>query len=386
MLLIACIAPLATAAQITLLHEFGGQDGAYPHQGLRFDGTSLYGVTLNGGTGIYGTVYTIRPDGTAFNVLHNFNGSNGWEPRGLALAGSQLIGTTRLGGSGGRGNVFAINTNGTGFAQLHTFAGGVGTPGPWAPPTVSAGRVYGSTVAGDAPSPDGTVFAMDTSGANYATLHQFQGPGVGDGRGPAAELTLIGSRLYGTTGKGGTGGAGTFFGVNTDGTGYQVLHSFAAGDRANPQSKLVSDGTRLYGTTIGDPGFGTVYSIMPDGSGYQVLHTFASIDGSDPIGDLFLSGGTLYGTAWQGGDHSGGCVFSISTTGLDFGVLHSFQGGPNDGLQPEGGVIVIGNQLYGTTIGGGDFGSGTVYTFTIPAPSSGVVFAGVFICALRRRR
>ena len=41
--------------------------------------------------------------------------------RGLILSGNTLYGTAYYGGSAGNGTVFALNTNGTGFTTLHTF-------------------------------------------------------------------------------------------------------------------------------------------------------------------------------------------------------------------------------------------------------------------------
>ena len=40
---------------------------------------------------------------------------------GLILSGNTLYGTTTGGGSSGNGTVFAINTDGTGFTTLHSF-------------------------------------------------------------------------------------------------------------------------------------------------------------------------------------------------------------------------------------------------------------------------
>jgi uncharacterized repeat protein (TIGR03803 family) len=49
-------------------------------------------------------------------------------------------------------------------------------------------------------------------------------------------------------------------------------------------------------------------------------------DGFSPLGGLLLAGGTLYGTARDGGSNGFGTVFSISTNGGSFNVLHTFSG------------------------------------------------------------
>src|SRR5215813_14275404 len=45
-----------------------------------------------------------------------------------------------------------------------------------------------------------------------------------------SSLILAGNTLYGTAGGGGTWGSGALFAVNTDGTGFTNLHSFALRD------------------------------------------------------------------------------------------------------------------------------------------------------------
>jgi len=93
------------------------------------DGT-LYGVTTDGGAGASGVVFRILTNGTAFTVIKSFplveaaKGTNtdGATPHaGLVLSGSTLYGTTMNGGSGGSGTVFSLSTNGNNFTVLKSF-------------------------------------------------------------------------------------------------------------------------------------------------------------------------------------------------------------------------------------------------------------------------
>jgi uncharacterized repeat protein (TIGR03803 family) len=124
------------------------------------------------------------------------------------------------------------------------------------------------------------------------------------------------------------------FAVNSDGTGYAILHSFTAhdasdinSDGAYPNGGLIISGNTLYGTATqgGTSGYGTVFAINTDSTGFTNLHSFAYYDGSDPVAGLTLFGHTLYGTAAYGGSAGNGTVFAINTDAKGFVVLHSFQ-------------------------------------------------------------
>jgi uncharacterized repeat protein (TIGR03803 family) len=67
------------SGQIGILHSFtgGASDGANPYGSLVLLGSSLYGMTPNGGAPDLGTVFKIHTDGTGFALLHVFTGGAG---------------------------------------------------------------------------------------------------------------------------------------------------------------------------------------------------------------------------------------------------------------------------------------------------------------------
>ena len=75
-----------------------------------------------------------------------------------------------------------------------------------------------------------------------------------------------------------------------------------------------------------------------------------------PYGGLVLSGNNLYGTAEDGGIDRNGSVFAITTNsvnGSGFRLVYTLTGGTADGGFPTAGLVVSGGVLYGTaTIGG----------------------------------
>jgi uncharacterized repeat protein (TIGR03803 family) len=133
-----------------------------------------------------------------------------------------------------------------------------------------------------------------------------------------------------------------------DGTGFQVLHQFAAVtsttdsglsvtiDGAYPVGRLLQGADGLfYGTTSlgGANGRGTVFRLGFDGSGFQVIHTFSPTtletatglskneEGAIPIAGLtdgqdgFSAVTTVGGSAWT--------IFATSPDGVTFNVLQN---------------------------------------------------------------
>ena len=289
-------------ADFTTLHHFTERsgpsytniDGANIEANLMLLGNTLYGAARGGGGSGSGAVFAINADGTGFTNLYSFTefsypsitNSEGFSPSGLILSAGILYGTARLGGISGSGTVFAVNTNGMGITNLHSFSA-------WS----------------------------NSSSTNS------------DGAFPQTGLILADETLFGTTYRGGNFGSGTIFAVKTNGTGFTNLHSFGAvsdssypmslrtnSDGALPGPALILSGNMLYGTasTGGSAGAGTIFGINTDGTGFTNLYSFTggTNGGAAPFGDLTRSGNTLYGTTYYSGNLGSGSgvgiVFSFS--------------------------------------------------------------------------
>ena len=98
---------------------------------------------------------------------------------------------------------------------------------------------------------------------------------------------------------------------------------------------------------------------------YHILHPFgrSAGDGVNSSADLIDVQGTLYGTTVGGGSYGGGTVFSITTSGEET-VLHSF-GGSGDGANPSARLLNVNGTLYGTTAQGGANYGGTVFSMSL---------------------
>jgi len=376
-------------------------DGATIYAGVTLSGKTLYGATVNG----YGdeggdTIYAINTDGSDFRVVLTdayveFYG-------GVIVSSNILYGTSTGGGNSGYGMVFAVCTNGSGlgFTNLHNFS-------PFAPQTNTNSdgaypygnlilwnnTLYGTTSQGGAAGV-GVLFAINTDGLGFTNLHSFNGR---DGSYPRAALIALGDILYGTTEEGGSNGLGTVFAMNTDGTGFTNLYSFSSAsgapyytnsDGASPRCTLIFSGNRLYGTAYegGAGGNGTVFAINIDGTGFTNLHSFAgpfhwppfgttiNLDGALPYGALVVSGNSLYGTTTEGGYAGAGTIFCLRTDGTGFTNLYISSGGtaPN---YFEAGLTLSGNALYGTSVNGGTYEYGTVFSITF-SPTLAITASG----------
>src|ERR1700675_625138 len=104
----------------------------------------------------------------------------------------------------------------------------------------------------------------------------------------------------------------------------------------------------------------------------QIIYNFTgNTDGEYLDSDLVIDGaGNLYGTSVQGGDFGSGTIFQLKPSGTSWThtVLYSFTGGA-DGGEPYKGVTVDSQgNLYGTAVTGGggscEGGCGVAYKLT----------------------
>lgn len=246
----------------------------------------------------------------------------------------------------------------------------------------SGGVLYGTTLNGGAQGA-GTSFFLSADGVDFNVLRTFGG--VPDASSPAGELAGAGSTFFGTSLAGGSGGAGTVFSIQTNGS-ISVLRSFAtvSGDYAtnfggaSPSALIAVSGGTIFGTASagGVAANGTIFLLTTNGSTFSALHNFSSLDaqsgtnpdGATPWGGVVLSGAKLYGTTSAGGAGGNGVVFAVGTNGTGFTTLHSFApldplAATNaDGAIPYGGLVLADGTLYGTTFAGGSGGGGAIFS------------------------
>ncbi|MFM9839285.1 MAG: choice-of-anchor tandem repeat GloVer-containing protein [Cyclobacteriaceae bacterium] len=348
------------------LRNFGGAaDGKAPYGSLISDGTFLYGMTSQGGANNFGALFKIKPDGTSFTKLVDFdNSTKGAYPTGsLVSDGTFLYGTTTSYGLNDRGTIFKVKTDGTGYAKLFDndvgINGGISSEGTL---LIIGSTLYGAKSGGGAGVPPffpGAVFRINTDGTGYTKLLFFET----EGSNPSGSLYSDGTFQYGMTSTGGLLNYGTIFKIKPDGTGFVRLLDFDGPVKgSNPKGSLISDGIFLYGMTTqgGSNGAGTIFKIKPDGTGFVKLFNFAyATSGGASNGSLIFDGTFLYGMTGSGASNFYGAIFKIKPDGTGFSKLLDFDG--VKGGTPNGSLISDGTFLHGMSASGGTNGFGTLF-------------------------
>jgi hypothetical protein len=397
----------------------GGNDGQNPYAGLVSDKAgNLYGTTLYGGGGSdcgqkgCGTVYelTRRNQRWEETVVYSFkNGTDGSLPTAPLVFDKlgNLYGIALNGGPSLYGTIFELTppaqqggawteTTLYSFTEFTTLIyEGFSSPGLILD---SAGNLYGETPGLASNSDNGRVFQLAppaTQGGSwtYSVLYSFKGSLNHDGQQPEGGLRIDKSgNLYGATEFGGissicatgnTPGCGTVFELKhpakQGGTWTEkILYVFTGqNDGGQPVGGVrFAPNGGLYGTTFerGSQNLGVVFQLTAPKQGGEwqetVLYTFLSSDGGHPnSGLVFDKSGTLYGTTFSSlQSKTGGSVFQLTPPQKqgepwDEGTLWGFNGGGS-----TSGVILNNaqNALYGTLTRNGIGNMGIVYTVALP--------------------
>jgi len=398
----------------TTLTSFADNDGGLPQANLIADSSgNLYGVTSQGGSHGYGTVFKLTLSGSSWKetVLYNFpTGASGGtysyaNPSNLIFdASGNLYAETSYGGSAGDGMILELSPASGGKWTEKTLFNFTSTSTGTRPfgglIFDSAGNLYGTTQLGGVVkkgcnSGCGTVFKLSPAQGSWkeTVLYEFNG-GTADGEQPVGGVVFDQSgNLYGTTSFGGITasecgeGCGTVFKLTPNSGGAwteTVLYEFSGqhGDGATPDAGLIFDNAgNLYSTTAdggnhgeicGTNGCGIVYELSPHSGSWTetIVHTFDGTDGTTSVAALiFDPSGNLYGAAQDGLFGLWGTIFELSPAsggGWNYTSLYSFTApGTGDGFFPQASLTLgPSGTLYGTTADGGAENWGTVFQIT----------------------
>jgi uncharacterized repeat protein (TIGR03803 family) len=273
------------SGQYEVLHHFAlsVDNGAVPYTSPSLLNGALYGLTYRGGVNDLGSVYRFDLARAEFAVLRSLDVASGCRPfGGVTVVGGWLYGMTsdHL-DPAARGTIFRLRPDGSAFEVVHRFGGGASGGYPYDGLTFDGHRkLYGTTLGYYTDlSDEGVLFRFDIETGEYRVLHDF-GSMTGDGAKPNGSpvLSWDGATLYCLThGSEVWGGDeyGTLFSVKTDGSDFKVLHTFSGGYEGDtPMRTPVLEGQVLLGTTAVGGAPQDPVDHWLDGRGYGLIWRF----------------------------------------------------------------------------------------------------------------
>ena len=257
---------------ITYLYDFVGYQNVLDTPLLLIDGY-LYGST---GNTSFSQIFRVRADGTsqAPEILHEFNGDDGWHPGGLTRGpDGYLYGTAIFGGDlncnfgRGCGTVFRLLPDGQNFSVLHVF-----NRTPFNGDTFadsypqrrlvlgSDNRLYGTTYR--------AVFSLAVAAApaDFTYIYSLNNLDGSQIFAPPAEGSD--GRIYVAQYDGGIDGLGAVYSMTKSGGDVVMHHQFGRNGQAYlPYGQPIVDGAgTIYGTTEysdATPYSGRLFAIRP---------------------------------------------------------------------------------------------------------------------------
>lgn len=291
-------------ANYETLKTFGlnSTDAKLPNRQLLLSGSTIYGVSSEGGDYNQGTIFSISKTGADFTILHSFDRDlDGSSSNNLLLKDNFLYGVNAFGANENVGCIWKLSLSTLIFTKLRYFTGN--EDGGIAQGTIATDQqyIYGSTISGGANN-YGTIFSYEIGSDNtFTILHDFISPIS------AANLIYANSKIYGATAYGGDYNAGSLFSMTIAGE-YSTLYSFTGNeDGSIPYGAPYYYNGKLYGTTAD----GKIYSYTLATSVFSVLHSAGYDDGAEIQAGLILIGNSLYGVASSGGTNSNGTLFTL---------------------------------------------------------------------------
>lgn len=366
----------ADGTNIEVVKKFVDYNGSRPNlnEFCELPTGKLYGTTCQGGTYGNGILFEYDPATSTFVKKFDFDGTNGTNPYGKLLLASngKLYGMTCLGGSSGNGVLYEFNIlSGVLTKKIdfnNTYNGSRPRGGLI---QASNGNIYGMTTEGGSVN-WGTIFEYDPV-TNILT-RKFNFTGSANGQYPYGSLMqATNGKLYGVTVAGGSGGYGCIFEYDYSTSTYTKKIDFDNTNtgRESYSTLIEANGSKLYGTSYkgGSSGYGVIYEYDPVNNICTKKIDFSGqVNGKYPFGGLCLaSNGKLYGNTNNGGSGDYGVLFEYDPSSNTCTIVNTFSGYGN-GANPNGTLVKTSSgKLYGMASQGGISYSGVIFEYDISA-------------------
>ncbi|HNR21207.1 MAG TPA: T9SS type A sorting domain-containing protein [Bacteroidia bacterium] len=339
--------------------------------------TNLWGLTSAGGTGWLnfggvGTVFKTDNNGNNHEVVDYFIDTEGSNPQYTSVtqaANGKIYGIAQ-GGLDIYGLLYEFDPITNAHRTVFRFNTTTGVVPNGNLLLASNGSIYGVCLYGGAFGFGGTIFEYIPTTDAVTIVHNF-GANVLLGNTPFGGLIqATNGKLYGTTLKGGTYGAGTLFEFDLQTNTCTKLYDLdtnATGYEPRAQLCQASNG-KLYGTTSlgGFSSKGTLFEYDITLGTLAVKHNFTQSTGGEPYGHLLeATTNKMYGLASSGGGFSArGVVYEYDLVTNIYTVKVTFTTGSTSPRYPYGGFIKATNgKLYALSKTGGVNDLGTFFEY-----------------------
>lgn len=361
---------------IVVLDDFNEiVNGRYPTGGLmKANNGKLYGLCTYGGLNNYGTLFEFDFTTDSIKNKYDLNLIDGRNPNGnfIQAANGKLYATTNSGGSAtgsGRGTIIEYDIAQDKFSKLLTFSSFSSGTGYNAfgdlIETDTPGK-YLLCLRGGGRNSSGSISIFDINTNTVLPKAYFDTYSIGhDAQGNVAKSSVTG-KYYGITSSGGSGNNGVIYMFdNVKDTIIKIKDLSPSVNGKEPKCDLfqASNG-KIYGTTLsGGTGHGVIFEYDPITMVKSKVAQFNGENGSLPRGSLVEVNGEIYGTTYQGGENNSGVIYKYNHQTKKLSKLKDLN---VFGRYPIGGLILGSNgNLYSTTVGGGTSYLGNIIEYNI---------------------
>jgi uncharacterized repeat protein (TIGR03803 family) len=260
-------------------------------------------------------------------TLHNFVITDATYSNGVVEGpDGKLYGTARNGGTNNNGLVFSVEADGSNYTVIYNIS-------------ASQSIQYATPVFG----PDGKIY-INISNSLYRIEMDGSAAAVVAAL-PAGGSQIVIDNAGWIFARGFEIGNSILYKIKTDGTGYQLLHTFNTavdGGFDNLSAVCITPTDRLFGQcTYGGLGNrGTLFSLKKDGSDFIIHQSFDNtVAGESPVryGAPAHYNGKIFFANSGGGTNFTGMLLSFDTTLLTLAVVFQFPAGDSNraSIQPK---------------------------------------------------
>ena len=389
-----------------ILHVFDvNTDGALdvPNSLVCITPTGRIFLTCSGGVNYYGTLVSMKTDGSDFKINKAFSSTDQNNFGVVPLSGGavlhdngRIIFTTSLGGDNFAGTITSFDTLTSTLTKIFSFPFISGTINGTHPKIINGklvglgtNRLYsvaldgtGYQVLNTLPLSGYPILNYDTSTNNIlycssggafkntqlvktdvvtninSTIHSFGN--VPEGYNPDGIIRTPNGVLFGIARNGGSEGGGTLFKMNANGSAFSLVKNFAGNNGQSPVGQLLyaSDG-RLYGVckrsgVSGSSDNMLIYGVDVNGNNYSVLQVFPTSAEGSLIPELSESSfGEIAGLIGPSDRFPPPAkIFKLNKNGTGFTILKTLSG--SDGFIPKHGLVLYNGYFYGVNTSGGN--------------------------------